>query len=294
VDTAVSVPAALASGVRNATFDAASGTLVVEGLNLDEVPFRAIYNPTPSLDRPGYKAFTIQEDPLDRHFTAFAGQSGNSGSVRAVTVGSPGPRNRSFLGGFFQRDGGFDRPDVTPNTGLVSYAGNYVGVTNLGDLNGPNLLPIPDPSTVDPELLIPQAQTVQGRAFINADFADNRVEGNITGRTIAETGQALPSLVLLATNIQANGTFNGGVEYDVRDVRSNTTSNINIGDFGGVFGGPNSEGVAGIVSLSQFDGSGNPLGMINEIESGIFVLDQCGTAASSPICVNVNPGSGTP
>ncbi|MFU8777620.1 MAG: thymidylate synthase [Roseovarius sp.] len=294
VDTAVVVPAALAGNVRSATFDAANGTLVVEGLNLDEVPFAATYIRTAALDRPGYQAFTIQEDPLDRHFTAFAAQSNNSGSVRAVTAGSPGPRNRSFLGGFFQRDGAFDRPQVTETTGQVSYAGTYVGVTNLGDINGPNLLPIPNPGSVDPELLIPQAQTVQGRAFINADFADNRVEGNITGRTIAETGQALPSLVLVATGIEANGTFNGGVEYDIRDPLSNTTDTVGIGDFGGVFGGPNSDGVAGVVNLTQFDGSGNPLGMLNELESGIFVLDQCGAAVSSPICTNVNPDSGTP
>jgi len=292
-NTTVRVPAELAENLRNAIFDPVDETLTIEGVNLDEVPFTAVYRRKPSLDRPGYLAFTVQEDPLDRHFTAYAAQSNNSGAVRAVVAGSPGPRNRSFLGVDFERDGNFDRPEVTPNSGLVSYAGNYVGVTNIGDVNGSDLLPITDPDVAD-ELVIPQALTITGEAFVNADFADNRVEGNIVRREIVELGQELPSLVLVVTDIAGNGTFEGGIEYEVGDPRSNTTDFADIGGYGGVLGGPDSDGMAGVINLEQFDGVNDPLGFKNELEQGIFVLDQCGAAVSSSICANVNPGSGTP
>lgn len=288
----VTVPDALAGNVRSATFDAAAGTLTIEGLNLDEVPFTAVYRRTASLDRPGYTAFTVQNDPLDRHFTAFAAQSNNSGAVRAVVTGSPGPRNRTFLGAHFERDGDFARPEMTPTSGLVSYAGRYVGVTNLGTTSGPDLLPVPD--GVDDELRVPQALTVTGEVFVNADFADNSVEGNILRRELVETGQQLPSLVLIASSIAGNGSFEGAVEYDIRDPRSNTSNFINVGTYGGVFGGPGADGMAGAVALTEFDGSGNPLDFRNELEHGIFVLDQCGAAVSSPVCANVNPDVGTP
>lgn len=155
-----------------------------------------------------------------------------------------------------------------------------------------------------PELLVSQARTVTGQVFINADFADNSVEGNIFERRISETelqgslgalpSQELPSLVFVATPISANGTFEGSVEYDVSDPRSNTPTSVAVGTYGGVFGGPNSDGVAGAVSLSEFDGVGDQLGLENETERGIFVLDQCGQAVSSPICASVNPTIGTP
>lgn len=290
--TPVTVPAGLAGNVQDISFDAAAGTISVSGLSLDEVPVTATYRRRPGLDRPGYLAFTAQDDPLDRHFTAYVAQSNNSGAVRAGVIGSPGPRNRAFSGGFFERDGGYTPPEVSETTGLVSYAGNYVGVTNGGDPAGGDLLPVPA-GTPD-ELLVSQALTVTGQVFINADFADNNVEGNIFGRSIVETGQDLPSLVLVSSQIAANGTFNGGVEYDLGDPRSNSDSATPAGSYGGVFGGPNAEGVAGVVSLTEFDGVGNPLGFENELERGIFVLDQCGAAVSAAICATVNPGSGTP
>ncbi|WP_147094980.1 hypothetical protein [Roseovarius sp. TE539] len=293
INTAVTVPANLAGQVRNAIFDPDAETLTIEGVNLDEVPFTAEYKRKSSLDRGNYLAFTVQEDPLDRHFTAYAAQSNNSGAVRAVVAGSPGPRNRSFFGATFERDGNFDKPEVTSSSGLVSYAGNYVGVTNIGDVNGSDLKEITGPDVPD-ELVIPQALTVSGEAFVNADFADNRVEGNIVRRKIVEIGQELPSLVLVVTDIAGNGTFEGGVEYETGDPRSNTTDFVGIGGYGGVFGGPDSDGLAGVINLEEFDGVSNPVGFENELERGIFVLDQCGSAVSSPVCANVNPDAGSP
>ncbi|WP_417727286.1 thymidylate synthase [Roseovarius sp.] len=300
--TPVAVPAALAGNVQSISFDAQTGTVSVVGLNLDEVPITAIYRRRPGLDRDGYLAFTAQDDPLDRHFTAYVGQSNNSGAVRAGAVGSPGPRNRFFVGGFFERDGEYTPPSVTETTGLVSYAGKYVGVTNGSDAVGADLLAVP--AGTPNELLVPQSNSVTGDVFVNADFADNSVEGNIFNRRLIQSAAdpesvtfppiELPSLVLVSTGITANGTFNGSVEYDLADPRSNSPTPTSTGSYGGVFGGPNAEGVAGVVNLTGFDGVSNPLGFENELETGIFVLDQCGAAVSSPICATVNPDSGTP
>lgn len=295
VDTPVSVPSAIAGNISNVSFDSAAGTLTVEGMSLDEVPYSAVYTRAPGLDQDGYVAFTAQEDPLDRHYTAYTRES-TSGAVRATAVSSPGPRNRSFMGAHFERDGAFDPPDVTGNTGLVTYAGNYVGVTNGGDPNGSDLLPT---GPVDPELVVPQALVVHGDAFINADFADNAVEGNIYNREMLDTdlnviGQ-LPSVVLVVSDIEANGTFSGTVEYDTSDPLSGTTVETEIGTYAGVFGGTDSDSVAGGVQLEQFDGVSDNLGLTNELETGVFVLEQCGTAGAPPaICSNVNPDAGTP
>ena len=293
-ETPITIPADIAGSVTSATYDAAAGTLTVEGVNLDEVPFSAVYTRAPALDQDGYTAFTVQEDPLDRHFTAYARES-NDGTVRATVVSSPGPRNRSFLGAHFERDGDYDPPEVTETSGLVTYAGRYVGVVNGGSLTGGDLLPT---TVTDPELLVSQALIIHGDTFLNADFADNRVEGNIYNRQILDTDLTvindLPSLVLIVTDIEANGTFSGNIEYDITDPLSNTTEFVQIGTYSGLFGGIDSVSVAGGVDLDEFDGVSNPLGYENEFESGVFVLDQCGTPGDSAICDNVNPDVGTP
>ena len=289
-----SVPEAIAGNLKSARFDAATGTLVVEGVNLDEVPFTATYTRAPALDQDGYVAFTVQEDPLDRHFTAYAGQS-TSGAVRAVAVSSPGPRNRSFMGALFDRDGTYDPPPVGQTTGLVTYAGGYVGVTNLGDVNGSDLLP---PGVTDPELLVPQALIVHGDAFLNADFADNAVEGNIFNRELLNTDlnpiSDLPSVALTITEIGADGSFSGTAEYDLSDPLSGASVPTAIGTYAGVFGGTDSDSVAGGLQLNEFDGVSDNLGYEAELETGVFVLDQCGLTGVSPICANVNPDAGTP
>lgn len=288
------VPADVAGAVSRIAYDAGTGTLLVEGTNLDEVPYSAVYQRAPALDQNGYIAFTVQEDAGDRHFTAYAGQS-TSGAARAAVISSPGPRNRSFMGAYFERDGAYTPPEVTSDSGLVTYAGSYVGVTNVGDPNGSDLLP---PVSGDPELVVPQALIVNGDAFINADFADNSVEGNIFNRELLDTDlnlvAQLPSVVLVVTDITADGTFAGTVEYDNSDPLAGTTDNIVIGSYAGIFGGENADSVAGGMQLEQFDGVGNNLGMLTELESGIFVLDQCGFPGSAAICANVNPDAGTP
>lgn len=281
-DTTVTVPTAIAGNVSSVTFDATAGTLVVEGVNLDNVPVSTTYNRAPALDSNGFLAFTVQDDPIDRHFTAYAGESGN---VRAGVVSSPGPRNRSFLGADFERTGRFDPPEVSTTSGQVTYAGTYVGLTNVGDTNGSDLL---STSVTPTELQPSQALIINGEALLNADFADNSVEGNILNRQLLDTDlntlNDLPSLVLVVTSIDSNGTFAGSVEYDNRDPLSNTDNNTGVGTYAGVFAGTDSTEVAGAIQLEEFDGVGDPLGFDAELESGVFILDQCGVTATSTLC----------
>lgn len=276
--TPVTVPSGIAGNVTSVSYDADAGTLVVRGLSLDEVPFEAQYTRKPGMDRAGYMAFSAQEDALDRHFTAFAKESG---SVRAAVTGSPGPRNRSQMGIHFDRDGAYTPPDVNETSGMVSYAGSYTAVTNVGDPDGEDL----KRRGLDPEIQPVQAWVVEGMIFLNADFADNSVEGNIYNRKLYDTeGNEqgdLPSIVLAITSIEANGTFEGIAEYEGQQGA--------IGEYAGVFGGIGAQDVAGGVRLDEWDGEGDPLGFENEIEYGIFVMRKCGLPDDSPICDLVNP-----
>lgn len=291
------IPGSISSDVTRISFNPATNTLVVEGLTLDNVPFQASYARRANLDRNGYIAFTAQNDALDRHSTSYFGNSNNDGSVRAGVTVTGGPRNRFFGGAFYERDGAYAPPPVTPTTGLVSYAGNYIGLVNLGFNNpgSPRNDLIAAPGGTPAELVPDQAVTVEGRAFINADFADNSIEGNIFDRTIVDgspglaAGTVLPSLVLLATNIDADGSFSGTVEYDAVSEGQDAIGNP-IGDWGGILGGPNASGLAGAIKLEEFDGINDPLGLEGEEEFGIFVLDQCGQPVEDAVgCAGTNP-----
>ena len=283
------VPADIAGNVTSVTFDAANQTLVVTGVNLDNTPVDTVYTRNPALDRNGFQAYTNQDGALERHFTAYVAENG---SVRAATVSSPSPRNRTFRGAFFERDGAYDPPDVTADTGVVTYAGTYVGLTNIGDPNGSDLID----TNVTPGVLQPgQALSTDGDVLLSADFADNSVEGNIFNRRLIDTnGNALsnlPSLVLIVAPIQTDGTFDGAIEYDISDGLGNTDGDfVNVGSYAGIFGGENARQVAGGITLTEFDGVDDfVLGAEGEEESGIFILDACAAASTSPICTQNTP-----
>ncbi|MEL7255192.1 MAG: hypothetical protein AAFZ04_04785 [Pseudomonadota bacterium] len=283
---ATGVPADIAGDVDNVTFNATTGVLTVTGVNLDNVPVTTTYTRTPGLDQDGFIAFTTQDDPLDRHFTALVAEGT---SVRAAAVSSPSPRNRTLRGAFFERDGAYTPPTVTTTTGLVSYAGAYAGVTNISDPNPQNLLS----TTVTPSELQPtQALLVDGDVFMNADFGDGSVEGNIINRRLLGSDgtvyQAdLPSLVLILSTVDSNGSFSGTVEYDISDPASNTNEFEQVGTYAGIFGGTNASEIAGGVDLTEFDGSSDPLGFENEQESGAFVLQACAPGSTNPICAQI-------
>ncbi|MEM7732427.1 MAG: hypothetical protein AAF280_06530 [Pseudomonadota bacterium] len=283
---ATGIPAGIAGDVDSITFDPTTNTLSVTGLTLDNVPVTTVYTRTPSLDKDGFLAYTSQNDPLDRHFTALAAQGT---TVRAASAGSPLPRNRTFRGAFFERDGGYTPPTVTGTTGLVSYVGDYAGVTNGGDPNPQNLL---STTITDPELQPFQALLVDGDVFLNADFADGSVEGNIINRRLIRSDGVttdLPSLVLIASDVDTNGNFSGTVEYDILDPLGATGGALTqVGTYAGLFGGPNASEVAGAVDLTEFDGVGDAvLGAETEEESGAFVLQSCAVAAPNPICAQI-------
>lgn len=269
---AIVIPDGLKESLASATYNpAGAGTLVLNMQSLDSPQVQAAYQRNPGLDIGPYRAFTLQNDPLDRHFTALVAQVG---SVRAGTVSDGGQFNRYYRGGFYERDGGFTPPTVS---GLVSYAGTYAGVTNVS-APGADLLPIPGP--VDPSRAPRQSARVQGDIFLNVDFSNNAVNGNIIDRVLVDSGTALPNIVLVPADIAANGTFAGRTEYDDQTVN---------GDYGGIFGGTDAGAVGGIVALNSFDGPSDSLGFTEEEEHGTFVLIQCGMPGEAPICANVNP-----
>jgi hypothetical protein len=202
-----------------------------------------------------------------------------------VTV-SGGPRNRFFAGGYYERDGDYDPPEGTGTSGMVSYAGTYAALTN-GNGDGGDLAPVP--AGTAPELVPTEAAELRGDIFLQADFADNAVEGNIINRQLVDSGTALPSVVLVRSGITDTGTFEGSVEYEQRDFPNDNVTGSAIGSYGGTFGGTDASGVAGLVKLEEFDGPNDDLGFENEVEHGVFVLDQCGQAVDAAICANVNP-----
>lgn len=292
--TGITVPAEVAGNVSAMRYDATAQTLTVTGVSLDKVPFQAVYTREAARDADygGYQVFMAQDDALDRHATALVLQSDGTavtGRVRAGVAATPGPRNRYLAGGYFERDGDFDPPAVTATSGMVSYAGRYAGLTNAGVRDyGEGILIEPDPSTPD-ELRPARAAQTTGDVFINADFADNRVEGNIYNRRFVPTNAALPSIVLVASEIDADGTFAGRVEYDLRQSNGAYAGldDTEIGNYAGIFGGRDASAVGGVVALNQFDGE-DALGFETEQEHGVFVIGKCGTAgASASVCNDV-------
>ncbi|WP_456387647.1 thymidylate synthase [Profundibacter sp.] len=271
------IPEVLRENLREATYNAGAGTLTLDLSSLDAGPITAAYNRNAGLDIGPYQAYTRQDDPLDRHFTALVAQSIDPDrSVRAGAVADGGQFNTYFPGGFYERDGNFTPPNAA--AGLVSYAGTYAAVTNM-NAPGADLLAIPGPA-VDASRRPRQSARVEGHIFLNAEFGDNTVNGNIINRTLVDYAIALPNIVLIPTDIDANGEFLGTTEYPDRTVN---------GDYGGIFGGTDASAVGGVVSLNSIDGPGDPLGFVDEEERGVFVLIQCGLPGEDPICANVRP-----
>ncbi len=270
--------------VETAVYTPASGgsaaTLTLTGLSLDETPIAAVYTRTPALDRPGYTAFLRQDDALDRHATVYADTAG-SGAVTAVLAVTGGQFNRYFGGVHFERSGNYTPPSaLDSDTGLVTYAGQYIGLLNIrGD--GATLI-TPEPGT-DPSLIPVDAAEVTGRILINVDFADNTLNGGIYDRifvdsTVVVGGRPLDNIALVEGVLNPeDGSFYGNVEREGQIGQD-------IGDFAGVIGGEDGAGLAGGIYMTDFDE-----GLTNEEEYGIYVLDQCGTPdATDPACAGVN------
>lgn len=271
------VPANLRVNVNAIALDYVNGILQVDISSLDTTPQLATYLRDPGLDVKGYQAYRIQEDELDRLFIALAGESADN-AVRAVTVADGGQFNIYFGGGVYERTGTFDRPVIGtgPGAGQVSYAGGYSAVTNMG-ITGAGTALLPVTAGTDPSLIPRQPARISGDIFLNVNFADDAVNGAIYNRMVVDTSAALATVILVSSDIAANGTFAGKVEY-------NDPARTVVGDYGGIFGGVGANSVAGLVHLTEFDP-----GINFEQEHGVFVLTQCGPNNTLPICTQVAP-----
>ncbi len=282
------------NNVQAVSYNQATGQLLIDLAALDrsdeDYPLVA-YVRTPALDQDGYIAYTYQDDQLDRHFTAFVAVTPD-GVSRGITVSDGGQFNRFYSGTDFIALEPFSNPFgglVSVDNGLVSYAGTYVGLTNI-DATGDQLLPVS--AGVDDSLYPAQSAIIKGEIFLNVDFGDMLVNGAVYHREWVNAPAALvtesqteldsstgllylPRLILTHTDISDTGEFLGDIE----------TQDLNaIGSYAGVFGGTDATGVAGAIYSDGFlptrDG---------EAEYGIFVLVQCGQPGDAAICDQINP-----
>lgn len=263
------IPEVLAADLDGITYDPVGQTLTVRGVSLDNTPYEAVYTRKPGLDRSGYEAYTTQDGSLQRHTTAYVR---DIGGTRAAVVMTGGQFEHYFAGTVYGRSGDFEPAPTSQPNQLVSYAGNYVGLLNApGD--GGDLLPVAPgtPNSVRPV----QAAEVTGKVLINADFADNQVNGSVFNRTwVDNPGTTLEDLALKPTEITSDGTFTGEVTINLQ----------NKGTYGGIFGGAESSQVAGsLFTKDHIDG------VTNEEEYGIFVLPKCGTPGEDALCNQPNP-----
>jgi len=279
------IPTVLRHNVSQIVYDADSDTFQIAISSGDTTPELATWERAPALDVGDYQAYKMQEDERDRMFIGLARQSADA-TVRAGVGGDGGLFNYYFSGATYERVGDFTPPpndQPGPGTGQVSYAGTYAGLTNIRAPRPGEIMPI-TPGT-PPQAIPGQASRVSGEVFINANFADNAVEGTITDRVLLDHSFGLEDVVLIEAAITADGTFQGWVERPL-DIDPNHTA---TGDYGGIFGGENAGNAAGIVALNRlYDGAGSEL--TNASERGIFVLRQCGMLGSdSASCGNVAP-----
>ena len=250
------------------------------------------YVRTPDLDVPGFFAYTYQDDPLDRHFTAFVAQD-SAQTVQGVVVGDGGQFHAYFAGAMFTALEDFTHPgssNFETENGIVTYQGQYAAVTNMAS-DGQQLLVIPDGYDVIPIMIPRQTLTITGDVFVNVSFEDNAINGTIKNRTFSNLPKdqesyaaiqgdiTLGNLVLYATTIDENGEFVGSVLDDQQGT---------LGEYGSLIGGSQAQGIAGGTSVTI----GDYIGVVGAQEHGVFVLNQCGMTSTDPICEIVNPDYG--
>ena len=283
------IPEALTNGNLAAVqYDpSGGGTLLVDMNALDrndnDIPLEQ-YLPNANLTAfaPGYQVFSYQDDGLDRMFVAIVAQDVN-GSVVGAVVMDGGQFTKFFGGGFYATDSAYTPGVGSNDTGLVSYAGTYAGLSNL-NADGAELIGAPG---ADPAILPDQPAQISGNIFLNVDFGDNTINGAIYDRAFqnldplleaAIGGSDLNDVFLIPADITDAGTFFGDVENPAQD---------NVGNYGGAFGGTEAVGVAGVLHLD-----GDTIGAVDEEEEfGVFVLTQCGRPGADALCASipVNP-----
>jgi hypothetical protein len=273
------IPEEILFSINSVAWTPGENTIAISIDGLDTTPLVATWTEDTSIVVPGYTAYSIQEDDLDRFYVALAAVS-TDGAMRGVVAGDGGQFNTVFQGAYYERVGDYSAPDATqagPANGQVSYAGKYAGLLNYG-------LPNPEPQQGTPPEVIPkEAFKITGDGFLNANFATNTVNGTIYNRIIVDSGISLGSLILIPNpgGITAQGTFSGDVENRAKD---------RLGQYAGAFGGIGATSAAGGIALSRVDDE-----FVERIEDaeefGVFVMNQCGLPNSPSICdqVAVNP-----
>jgi len=189
-----------------------------------------------------YQKYTFAASERNRAYTALAGRS-SGGEVTAVVAMDSGQFNRFFAGAtVIQDQEAFSRPTA----GTASYLGDYVGLIKIGTETEPS--------------------EVRGLVFLNANFADNKVEGEMTDRVVVVGSAELDDLIFVNSDIKSDGIFGGGIELD---------DNSPIGAYGGAFGGSSAGFVGGTVNVSGDLGGG-----LTGDEFGIFVIETCGAVGT--------------
>ena len=267
------VPDNILNDVESFAYDPTTDTFTVEGLTQDGVPVASDYTRVATSFVAGYETYTAQNDPLGRHVTAFVA---SRDGVRAGVMMTGGQFNRIFGGSYYERDAVFDPIEVLDPDGDVSYFGEYVGL-----INGPgpenNLLPVTSTGPDAPNT----AAYVEGMVFINVDFADMAIEGEIFDRVAqfddgssGATPLALPDIILINTTFTDDGSFAGDIEVEGEIDQT-------IGAYSGIFAGTDSAHVAGGISIQEFTDD-----LENEIEYGVFLIDVCDASRTEPQCVD--------
>jgi len=286
--TATAIPDAVASNLTALSFDATASTVTVEISGLDSSP-SVVSTFTRNLGAEaglpaGHLAYTLQEDPLDRFFSAIVSES-NDGTVRGGVVSDGGQFLRFFSGVYYERDGGFTPPTSTtsPGSGQVSYAGDYVGLDNWSG-------PVPNlPAGTHPSIQMQAPGRVTGQIFLNVNFDDLLINGSVFNRILLDRPSVanpngdphqVPTLILTPGNIAADGTYAGdSIEASVDGTLQS------IGQYSGIFGGANAASMAGGLIITDFDPN-----LENESEHGFWVLTQCGqTGENAALCNGTQP-----
>jgi len=265
------IPADLAQDLESFSYSPDDQTLTIRGVSLEDGAFEDVYRRRPGLDRGAYEAYTAQDGSLDRHSTAYVR---DIRGTRAAAVSTGGQFTFFFSGGAYGNAGDYSAP-AAPETpqdgGLVTYAGNYVGMLNRAG-SGEDLLPVAPgtPGSFRPT----QVVEVTGRVLINASFADGTINGTITEREVVDYNLLasrgdVEDLDLGPGVIAEDGTFTGITSVGTQP----------RGTYGGIFGGQGATEVAGIVTAEEHIDA-----LQREIEIGVFVLAQCGTPQADPVC----------
>lgn len=277
--SSATVPAEIAVNLRSIVYNPrGSGTLKVDMDGLTASPQTATFVRNKALDVNGYRAFTYQETGLQRTHLALVSDNFRK-TLRAGVVSDGGQFNRHFGGGTFARIAAYSAPPVRAGveTGEFSYAGSYAGVFVSGNASNPSL-----PSGLTPY----KPLRVQGTALINANFANDLVNGGVSNRWLLDDAgnrvdmnddnkitvdDQLAQITFPSTEIDKDGKFLGDVEFFGEP-------GTVIGKVGGLFGGRGATDIAGAIVINPIEGE------TGIWEYGVFNLPRCDLAGASPLC----------